>query len=248
MILIGQGGSGKLFVVKHVVVPTLQWSFPVPAKDSKRFLVVAHSNAQANGISCQSFRAETAHSAGCIRVQGLSNAALRPGKKINVLRQKWERVQALITEEAYLMPASIFNMLHIRASWGRKQSCGVDMSTSQNPEQSFGYIPFCLLLGDPLQLRPRGIGLLTDLREARKQGVEIHVEQEQSIKLHKLFPEVFMLRGTKRFQDKDLPALLDCLRASRALPPALWSKLQRQFCSTDDLEERLWQPLWLGNN
>ena len=57
-----------------------------------------------------------------------------------------------------------------------------------------------------------------------------------------------MLRGTKRFQDKELPALLDCLRAGRALPLALWSKLQKQFCSTDDLEERLWQPLWLDGH
>ena len=110
------------------------------------------------------------------------------------------------------MPANIFNMLHVRASWGRKRSCGVDMTTSHDFKQSFGYIPFCLLLGDPLQLRPRSVGLLTDLAEARKQGLEIHIEQEQGIKLHNTFQEVFLLRGTKRFEDQHLPALLDCLR------------------------------------
>ena len=86
------------------------------------------------------------------------------------------------------------------------------MTTSHDFKQSFGYIPFCLLLGDPLQLRPRGIGLLTDLIEARKQGLEVHIEQEQGIKLHNTFQEVFLLRGTKRFEDQHLPGLLDCLR------------------------------------
>ena len=93
------------------------------------------------------------------------------------------------------MPANIFNMLNVRCSWGRKRQCGVDMATVEDPHQSFGYLPFVLLLGDPLQLRPRGIGLLTDLQAAVADGIEVSVEQEQGVKLFRLFKDVFMLNG-----------------------------------------------------
>ena len=32
------------------------------------------------------------------------------------------------------------------------------------------------------------------------------------------------------------------------MPQAVWSRLQKQFCSTGDLEARLWQPLWLDGH
>ena len=48
LVLIGEGGSGKSFVVQHIVVPALMWAFPALRKEYHRFLVVAHSNAQAN--------------------------------------------------------------------------------------------------------------------------------------------------------------------------------------------------------
>ena len=48
LVLIGEGGSGKSFVVQHIVVPALMWAFPALRKECNRFLVVAHSNAQAN--------------------------------------------------------------------------------------------------------------------------------------------------------------------------------------------------------
>jgi len=67
LILIGEGGSGKSFVVQHIVIPALMWAFPALRKGCDRFLVVAHSSVQANGISTDTFRAETAHTAGCIR-------------------------------------------------------------------------------------------------------------------------------------------------------------------------------------
>ena len=49
LILIGEGGSGKSFVVQQIVVPALMWAFPALRNGCDRFLVVAHSNAQANG-------------------------------------------------------------------------------------------------------------------------------------------------------------------------------------------------------
>ena len=56
MILIGQGGSGKSFVVKYVVVPTLQWAFPADGtSESDRFLLFVHSHETAAGLHCESF-------------------------------------------------------------------------------------------------------------------------------------------------------------------------------------------------
>ena len=254
LILIGEGGSGKSFVVQHIVIPALTWAFPALRKGCDRFLVVAHSNAQANGISTDTFRAETAHTAGCIRVQNLSNAALRPGNKLRALKDKWFNKVALIIEEAFLMPANIFNMLHVRCSWGRKQACNIDMGTIEHTRQSFGYIPIVLLLGDPLQLRPRGLGLLTDLRAVVAAGIEVHVEQEQGIKLFANFRDVWVLTGTKRFLDDDLPKLLQCLRSGKVMPRALWKSLEAQFCKLgeegdeDAAEQRLTQPRWLDGD
>ena len=160
----------------------------------------------------------------------MCNASLRPGKKQRELSEKWVDKMALIIEEAFLMPADIFNMLHVRSSWGRKKACNVDMATIEDRRQSFGYIPIVLLLGDPLQLRPRSLGLLTDLRAAVADGIEVHVEQEQGIKLFQSFRDVWMLTGTKRFVDEDLPNLLRCLRSGEVMPKALWKSLQEQFC------------------
>ena len=206
------------------------------------------------GISTDAFRAQTAHTAGCIRVQNLCNAALRPGKKQRVLTEKWVGKMALIIEEAFLMPANIFNMLHVRCSWGRKKACNIDMGTIEDFRQNFGYIPIVLLLGDPLQLRPRSLGLLTDLRAAVVDGIEVHVEQEQGIKLFQSFRDVWELTGAKRFLDEDLPKLLQCLRSGAAMPKALWKRLEAQFCKLGEegdeeaAEKRLSDPFWLDGD
>ena len=187
-------------------------------------------------------------------MQNLCNASLRPGKKQRALTEKWVDKMALIIEEAFLMPANIFNMLHVRSSWGRKKACNIDMGTIEDLRQSFGYIPIVLLLGDPLQLRPRGLGLLTDLRAAVADGIEVYVEQEQGIKLYQSFRDVWVLTGTKRFLDEDLPKLLQCLRSGAAMPESLWKNLEAQFCKLGDgatedaVEKRLSDPFWLDGD
>ena len=52
----------EILAVTHIVGPALWWAFLAARNGADRFLVVAHSNAQAHGISTDAFRAQTAHS------------------------------------------------------------------------------------------------------------------------------------------------------------------------------------------
>ena len=67
-LLLGEGGSGKSFLILNIVIPAVDWAFPAPPDGTESFLTVAFSNAQANGLSTETYRAETFHSPGCIRV------------------------------------------------------------------------------------------------------------------------------------------------------------------------------------
>ena len=53
------------------------------------------------------------------------------------------------------------------------------------------------------------------------------------------------LTGTKRFTDKDLPAILQCMRTQQQFPMGLWKKLQKRFVHTTKRDERLYDPAFL---
>ena len=80
MILLGQGGTGKTFLVTDVFIPLVNWAFP-PDDEGERWLVLAFSHAQANAISTEGIRARTLHNACAMRVQSLANKNMAPGAK-----------------------------------------------------------------------------------------------------------------------------------------------------------------------
>ena len=253
-ILLGEGGSGKSFLVLNIVIPAVAWTFPAAEHGTESFLTVAFSNAQANGLSTESYRAETFHSAGCIRVQSMSHSALRPKDKLPELQAKWVCRMALIIEECFMPAAEAYNMLNYRSSWGRREKCAIDMRDHGAKTQSFGRIPFVLHLGDPLQLQPmHGVGLLDDLKALVEGDANVSVEAETGIKLLQTVKDVYILDGTKRFKDTALPALLGCLRRGQALPAAVWEALRARFIAqgTDGnctVERRLQEPLFLDGH
>ena len=78
MSILGQGGTGKTFLVTDIFIPLVNWAFP-PDDEGERWLVVAFSHAQANAISTERIRARTLHSACTMRVQSLANKNMSPG-------------------------------------------------------------------------------------------------------------------------------------------------------------------------
>ena len=55
-LLLGQGGTGKMFIVLYLFIPLVNWAFP-PDGDGDRYMVLAHSHAQADAISTRDTRA-----------------------------------------------------------------------------------------------------------------------------------------------------------------------------------------------
>ena len=161
---------------------------------------------------------------------------------------------ALIIEECFMPSSEAYNMLSYRASWGRRTKCAIDMRDHGALNQSFGRVPLVIHLGDPLQLRPmHGVGILDDTADLVARDIHVSVEAESDIKLMNAVRDVYILDGTKRFQDTVLPALLRCLRRGETLPAGVWRALHARFMpqpSDDESaeERRLQDPLFLDGH
>ena len=122
MLLLGQGGTGKTHLIQNVVLPSLTWAFPPDSKGDaagkQKVLLLAYSNAQANGISTREHRAVTLHTASALRVQSLRNKDLKPKNKQDQLESTWGHLVAAIHEEVSMTPAEGYNALNLRATHG----------------------------------------------------------------------------------------------------------------------------------
>ena len=98
MILLGQGGSVKTHVVKHIIFTALLFIWP-SSHNAPTLQVVAMSNAQAKNISSSQVKARTVHNACGMRVQRLVNPAMRPGGKLEGLTRTWDQCKILVIEE-----------------------------------------------------------------------------------------------------------------------------------------------------
>ena len=68
MLLLGQGGSGKTYIVQNLIFPVVHFLWP-PSVNSDSLMVVAAKNSQAKNISTENVRAMTLHTAGCVGIQ-----------------------------------------------------------------------------------------------------------------------------------------------------------------------------------
>ena len=80
-LLMGQGGSGKTAIVQEVVLPTMDFVFPLDDNGQKSSLIVCSSWAQAENISNTEHRAMSCHKAAGMRVQKLRNKDMLPGER-----------------------------------------------------------------------------------------------------------------------------------------------------------------------
>ena len=116
-------------------------------------------------------KARTAHNASAMRIPQLVKAKMRPGNKQKALMAMWSDVRVLVIEEVSMMPASVYNMLDIRAAHGRSVTHDVSEMTYSHENHHFGCVPIVLHLGDFLQLTPTAnLGLTTDVHETLENG------------------------------------------------------------------------------
>ena len=157
MLLLGQGGCGKTFLVQHYIARVVKYAFRTP--DALR--LIAFSNAQAANLSSAEFPAYTMHRACRMPVQKLKNSLMDPKDKLQELQHFWGPARVLILEEFTLCPAEGFNMGLLRSTWGRAAPCQLNVDDYAARGAYWGHTPIVIQLGDPLQLRPvRAVSLL----------------------------------------------------------------------------------------
>ena len=232
MLLLGQGGSGKTALIQRLFLPMLDECFGIGRTE-----IVAASHAQANAISTKKHRAITIHKASEMRVQSLHNVDMLPGNKKQALERRWQPKVALVIEECSMLPAKLLNMLMFRAMFGRRSMTGAQPDDYGETSQLFGRLPLVLLLGDFLQLKPRGgVALLDDLKERALCGGLVDVESQIACAAFRSIACIHELRVTKRFTDQALPALLGYIReadGTKPMPQCMRSQLLERALPPD---------------
>ena len=98
MLLLGQGGSGKTYIVQNLIFPVVHFLWP-PSVNEDSLMVVAAKNSQAKNISTENVRAMTLHTAGCVGIQEFKNSLMSAGKKKQQLEKRWGKIRVLVIEE-----------------------------------------------------------------------------------------------------------------------------------------------------
>ena len=79
-LLIGGGGTGKTTIILKLCMEVFAEYFPPLARED-RYFITTFSHAQGAAISNEKFKAQTAHTATCYRVDSLRNKDMALNKK-----------------------------------------------------------------------------------------------------------------------------------------------------------------------
>ena len=258
MILLGQGGTGKTWVINRIVREAINNLFPTGLRGKEATAAVAFSHAQAQGIGGLTLHSQAKiNVATDISVEGLQPTVAQQ----EFLNDTWGHVVALIIEEISMIPARLLWALSVRVCHGRQALSACEPDLAHIIDHMFGKIPIVFLLGDFLQLKPTGaLSLADDLKlikkknkEAREEALKkrkrtgelrtkdkVHVTKavEDAHKLFDAIPHVFELHNTKRFKPADgpLPQILAHMRRidPGPLPDDLWEALAGRLCEEGD--------------
>ena len=149
ILLMGQGGSGKMAVVREIVLPAIDFLFPPEPPEQSSSLIVCASWAQAENISTAAHKAVSCHNAASMRVQSLRNAYMLPGDKKPALERRWGRKRLLVIEEVSMISPALYNMLLYRSYHGRATAWEVNEERLYDKfEGAFGRMPLVIHLGD----------------------------------------------------------------------------------------------------
>lgn len=238
ILLLGQGGSGKTWMVQQILAGVVAYAFGT----DEAIRMVAFSNPQATNLSSDRFPASTVHRASEMRVQKLANNLMSPGDKLSSLQAFWGPPRAVVAEEITMWPAEVFNMGLLRSAWGRQEKCDLDMDAYRFKGNLWGRCPLILELGDPLQMRPvRSVSLFDTpamLKERFEKGEGVSIESQYGIKSFNIYDYAFELTETKRFvTGNPIIAFLQSLREAdsengKIVDVGLWNLFQSRCVKT----------------
>ena len=245
-LLIGAGGTGKTTIILTLLLEVFVLFFP-PVGGEDRYLITTFSHAQSDAISNEKIRANTAHSACSYRVASLRNTQMALKTKEKEMQQRWMNKVLLIQDEISLVPAMVQNMLLYRIMRAR-QDHGLQWETYALPDYLFGKMPIVIIAGDFLQIKPANeISLADNMLQIAKAGKrKIFAEHQAGQDSVMQVADVVHLKTSKRFQDKDMPAVTSAMRQSRPDKPMAESALDLlrtrkiESCKTD-LQKKLFR-------
>ena len=137
LMLLGQGGCGKTFIVQQYVARVVAYAFGT----DEAIRMIAFSNPQATNLSSDRFPAHTVHRASQMRVQNLINSEMSAGEKLPLLEEYWNPARSVVAEEITMWPAAVYNMGLLRSAWGRLGQCELDMDEYRFAGQLWGKTP-----------------------------------------------------------------------------------------------------------
>ena len=137
LMLLGQGGCGKTFIVQQYVARVVAYAFGT----DEAIRMIAFSNPQATNLSSDRFPAYTVHRASQMRVQNLVNSAMNAGAKLAELENFWNPARVMVAEEITMWPAAVYNMGLLRSAWGRLAQCDLDMDEYRLRGKLWGRMP-----------------------------------------------------------------------------------------------------------
>ena len=237
----GPGGSGKTFMLNHVIIPVYEEFLPGTTRG------LAAQNSAARLIGGATFHSMAGLSRGDpLRLE-------KPDKKkLAKMQHKWRRVALLFIDEISLTPPNLLAALHASACWGRL----TNITVGEFLENVFGNILCQVVAGDHLQLNPVleqsligafGIsvpGVPTYERmEADKRQQRINVDQHGYAVLRSFLDAAVLFRGSHRFKQGDpLAELLETMRCpgGRPLSDKLKAAMRKQiYDDVGTLDQRL---------
>ena len=225
LFLHGPGGSGKTYCMTEVV-----------AKIVRHFLgrrglkAIAASNSAARLLL-----GKTMHQAGKMRrQQSLKAKHLKPDSRARkALETEWADMFLLLGDELSLASPPLLAGISRRAFHGRARP--LRLRPEEILERTFGDVPVQVLMGDFLQLNPvKAHTLLEALCTSRVPGVPNRTTEEDKdgySTFRSMCSNVVLFKGTHRFLDADLPALLEIMRTpgGKQVPPSLRKNIARQI-------------------
>ena len=218
VVLQGEGGSGKSYIVNEFVFPLLDF---VGMKREG----VAFSNAAANLLG-----GVTQHRMiGTYMNQPAIGQTVTIPKMNAAAQSRWASLECLVIDEMSMSPAYLLHVLNERAR--EMSSSGLEMT--ENTFQpgtvlgNFGTLPIVILMGDVFQLNaPGAFSLLADPDSI------MSTFSHQGIQLYRSFPQCVVLTQLKRTDCPLQRELLTCMRRGDLLSDNVFKEFSKRYVGT----------------
>ena len=226
LFLHGPGGSGKTYCMTEVVVKVIRTFF---GEEGVKAIAASNSAARLLG-------GKTMHAAGKMsRGQSLKAKKLKPNSRAKkALDTEWSQQVLLLADEIGQASPPLLAGCSRRASYGRKDLMKLDMSRIL--QEPFGNTFIIGMMGDFMQLNP--VASHTLLEAFLPSGTAVpgvpskttEEDQDGFSVFRQICQNVVLFHGAHRFQDTNLPQLLEIMRTEggASVPEALRASIRTQ--------------------